>query len=127
MEWGMSNTFTIEEITKALKNASAPSERTKAKLWSTICVEDAIAELTRKEWKPEVGQFIVNRANHDKFWRVGSTDHRVFTDWREMNLTEHGPKVRNLIEGLKRLTDGNNGKFVADFAAKLLADNEIPE
>ncbi len=101
---------------------------------------DFLSRLTREEWKPEVGEVYVNE--HGRIGKQIAEQTTCFhleeSNSRPLSLSEHGPKVWNLVEGVKRLADpddllidvsGRNTTFedrVTEFAAQLLKDNEIP-
>ena len=52
---------------------------------------DLIAALTEPEWKPEVGQVVLNKADARELWRPKSVEHKVFSNWRALNQREVGP------------------------------------
>lgn len=86
-------------------------------------VDDTLAELTKPEWKPSIGQVYwsgkVLVPHKREGWEKGSSPIRPLT------LAEHGPDVLAMQDALKRIASASARAGCRQFAALVLKDHEI--
>ena len=109
----MSDTYSIEVIEKAMwKHCDSMNP-----------VDDTLAELTKTEWKPAIGQYYLNdtggayKSDHE---------HRVFgANIRHFTTKEAGPEcMQHLVDALESISDMNKSHWWCLEAINALAKHK---